>query len=101
MDYRFRDARIWVTEYAYSHRNLDETQEFYRQSEEYLDRHENVDRYSYFGAFRFHVSNIGPNATFLNVDGKLTDIGLWYLGLSGSGVHLTPKAAAKWRLQTT
>ena len=84
---RFPDARIWVTEYAYADRNLDETQEFYRQSEEYLDNHPNVDRYSYFGAFRSHVSNIGPNATFLNADGQLTDIGLWYLGFDDSEIH--------------
>ena len=83
---RFVDARIWVTEYAYANRELDETQEFYHQSEEYLDNHANVDRYSYFGAFRSDVSNVGPNAPFLNGDGQLTDIGMWYLELNGTGV---------------
>jgi hypothetical protein len=86
LDRRFPDTRIWVTEYAYAHRNLDETKEFYQQSEQYLDYYEKVDRYSYFGAFRSGVSNVGPNATFLNNAGQLTDIGLWYLGLDGSGV---------------
>lgn len=53
---------------------------------QYLDGHEKVDRYSYFGAFRSDVSNVGPNATFLNAAGQLTDIGTWYLGFDGSGV---------------
>jgi len=55
-------------------------------SAEYFDRLDYVERYSYFGAFRSKKSNVGPNAPFLNNDGKLTDIGAWYLGLSGTGV---------------
>ena len=44
-----------------------------------------VDRYSYFGSFRSDVSNVGPNAAMLTQDGKLTDIGSWYLGGSATG----------------
>jgi hypothetical protein len=39
----------------------------------------NITHYSYFGAFRSDVSNVGPNATMLTKNGKLTDIeaGTW------------------------
>ena len=40
----------------------------------------NVTRYSYFGAFRSDVSNVGPNVPFLTPKGTLTDIGRWYMG---------------------
>ena len=42
--------------------------------------HRNVTRYSYFGAFRSDVSNVGPNVAMLTEKGQLTDIGSWYLG---------------------
>lgn len=45
----------------------------------------NITRYSYFGAFRSDVSNVGANAAFLTSNGKLTDIGSWYLGGSVTG----------------
>lgn len=51
-----------------------------------------VKRYSYFGAFRSSVSNVGPNAAFLTQDGKLTDIGSWYLG--GTATGKVPHGAA-------
>ena len=44
-----------------------------------------ISRYSYFGSFRSDVSNIGPNAAMLTSDGKLTDIGSWYLGGGATG----------------
>ena len=37
----------------------------------------NVTHYSYFGAFRSDVSNIGANSAMLTQNGKLTDIGSW------------------------
>lgn len=40
----------------------------------------NVTHYSYFGAFRSDVSNVGPNAAMLTEKGGLTDIGSWYMG---------------------
>lgn len=49
----------------------------------------NVTRYAYFGAFRSDVSNVGPNAAMLTQDGKLTDIGSWYLG--GEATNNIPK----------
>lgn len=55
-------------------------------SAEYLDRLPYIERYSFFGAFRSSVSNIGTNATMLSVGGRLTDIGKWYLGRVGNGV---------------
>lgn len=52
----------------------------------------NVTHYSYFGAFRSDVSNVGPNAAMLTQDGKLTDIGAWYLAETATGA--IPKGAA-------
>lgn len=72
--------KIWVTEYAYPHGNLEESQRFFNESAEYFDRLEEVERYSYFGAFRSDRSNVGPYAAFLTETGKLTDIGSLYLG---------------------
>ena len=31
------------------------------------------------------MSNVGPNAALLTQDGKLTDIGAWYLGQKATG----------------
>ncbi|KAG5928573.1 hypothetical protein E4U42_000381 [Claviceps africana] len=81
------DAEIWVTEYAYAHHDLQATQAFYNQTAEYFDRIDYVGRYSYFGAFRSTNSNVGPNAAFLNGDGRLTDIGSWYSGFGATGVN--------------
>ena len=82
---RFPGTKIWVTEYAYAHQNLAPTQEFYDQSIAYLDGSSLIERYSYFGAFRSQVSNVGANATFLNTGGKLTQIGARYLGVGTTG----------------
>jgi hypothetical protein len=57
----------------------------------------NLTHYSYFGAFRSDVSNVGPNAAMLNQDGKLTDIGSWYMG--GVATNVVPKGAGG-RIQT-
>jgi hypothetical protein len=51
----------------------------------------NVTRYSYFGAFRSSVSNVGPNAAMLDQNGKLTDIGSWYMG--GVATNNVPKGS--------
>jgi hypothetical protein len=53
----------------------------------------NITRYSYFGSFRSDASNVGPNAAMLTQDGKLTDIGSWYLG--GNATGAVPKGAAE------
>jgi hypothetical protein len=37
---------------------------------------------------------VGPNAAFLNENGKLTDIGSWYLGGPATGVVPDPNAKA-------
>lgn len=44
-----------------------------------------ITHYSYFGAFRSSVSNVGPDAAMLTQKGELTDIGAWYLGQPGTG----------------
>jgi hypothetical protein len=55
----------------------------------------NVTHYSYFGAFRSSVSNVGPNAAMLDPAGKLTDIGSWYMG--GVATHNAPKESGATR----
>ena len=77
---------MWITEYNFDNQDLLATQAFYNISAEYFDRLEFVERYSLFGAFRSDVSNVGPNAAMLDPNGKLTDIGAWYLGRQGTGV---------------
>ncbi|ORY16033.1 glycosyl hydrolase catalytic core-domain-containing protein [Clohesyomyces aquaticus] len=76
----YPNMTIWVTEYGYPNQNLKDTQSFFNTSMEWFDRIENITHYSYFGAFRSSVSNIGPNSAMLTQSGKLTDIGSWYLG---------------------
>lgn len=51
-----------------------------------------ITHYSYFGAFRSSVSNVGPNAAMLTQKGQLTDIGAWYLGDKATGAK--PKGGA-------
>lgn len=75
-----------MTEYAYANQDLPTTQQFFNQSASYMDGLSYLERYSYFGAFRSDVSNVGPNATFLNNAGRLTDIGSLYLGFGLTGV---------------
>jgi len=89
----YPNLTIWVTEFAYHHQTLPVTQSFFNTSIEYLDRLDYVSRYSYFGSFRSSLSNVGPNAAMLNQDGKLTDIGSWYLGGSATGV--VPKSESR------
>ena len=99
-----------MTEFADANVNLKDSQTFYNQSSSYLDRTEyihhgrrtfsqtinqycrNITRYSYFGAFRSDVSNVGPNSAMLTQDGKLTDIGSFYLG--GGKIGTVPKGEA-------
>lgn len=83
---RWPGVEIWITEYAYAHKPLEETQDFFNQTVEWFDSQDYIGRYSYFGAFRSDTSNVGPNAAFLNNDGDLTDIGAWYLGNDATGV---------------
>lgn len=78
-------SEIWVTEFADAGVSLSESQDFYNQSTSYLDRLTYIGKYSYFGAFRSDVSNVGPNAAFLTAKGKLTDIGSWYIGQKATG----------------
>lgn len=62
------------------------TEAFFNTTLEYLDRLDYVARYSWFGAFRSDVSNVGPSGAMLDAHGKLTDLGDWYLGRAGTGV---------------
>lgn len=91
----YPNTSIWLTEYALNDQPLSTTQDFFNTSAEYFDRLDYVDRYSYFGSFRSSVSNVGYNATMLDQDGKLTDIGSWYLG--GSSTGNVPKASGASR----
>ena len=79
----FPGIPLWVTELGFAHQSLTVTQGFFNASVEYLDRLEYVQRYSWFGAFRADVSNVGPNGAMLSDRGEVTEIGKWYLGRSG------------------
>lgn len=81
----YPNTSIWVTEYALANADLKDTQAFFQTSAEYFDRLDYIERYSYFGSFRSSVSNVGPNVAMLTQDGKLTDIGSWYLGGAATG----------------
>ncbi|KAK5016388.1 hypothetical protein LTR39_002108 [Cryomyces antarcticus] len=82
----YPNMTVWVTEYADASVSLQASQSFANQSSEYFDRIDYITHYSYFGSFRSSASNVGPNAAMLNQDGKLTDIGSWYLGGAATGV---------------
>ncbi|KAI2602184.1 glycoside hydrolase family 128 protein [Hypoxylon sp. NC1633] len=82
----FPNVTQWITEYNWDNQDLATTQTFYNMSSEYFDRMDSVGRYSLFGSFRSSDSNVGPNAAMLNNDGRLTDIGAWYLGIDAAGV---------------
>ncbi|KAJ4194781.1 hypothetical protein NW755_002198 [Fusarium falciforme] len=79
------NAEIWVTEYAYAHQDPGPTDAFFRQTLKWFDESDFIGRYTYFGAFRSGISNVGPNAALLTNDGGLTDIGAEYLGLNTTG----------------
>ncbi|KAI7618995.1 glycoside hydrolase family 128 protein, partial [Hortaea werneckii] len=81
----YPNMTMWVTEYACADCELEEAQQFYNQSADYFDRLDYVTHYSYFGAFRSDVSNVGKNAAMLTQKGELTDIGAWYLGQEATG----------------
>ncbi|KAG9190222.1 hypothetical protein G6011_08310 [Alternaria panax] len=83
---------VWVTEYGYPNQPLEETQTFYNQSAGSFDSWPNITHYSYFGAFRSDVSNVGANAAMLTQNGELTDIGSWYMG--GVATNNVPEASA-------
>ncbi|KAL5118487.1 hypothetical protein ACEQ8H_003663 [Pleosporales sp. CAS-2024a] len=89
---KWPNLTVWVTEYGYPNQKLDTTQSFYNMSAQAFDRWANITHYSYFGAFRSSVSNVGPNAAMLTQDGKLTSIGSWYMG--GVATNNIPKSAA-------
>jgi len=79
-------VEIWVTEYALAHNDLSATQSHFNTTLEWFDEEDFIGGYTYFGAFRSEDSNVGPEATFLNNGGELTDLGGWYLGFGATGV---------------
>ena len=74
-----------MTEYAYAHQDPQLTEQFFKQTLKWFDESAFIGRYTYFGAFRSDVSNVGPNAAFLSNSGGLTTIGAQYLGLNTTG----------------
>ncbi|KAI0403799.1 glycoside hydrolase family 128 protein [Xylaria palmicola] len=94
----FPNKTQWITEYNLNDQDLTTTQGFYNTSADYFDRLDSVARYSYFGSFRSEDSNVGPNAVMLNNDGKLTDIGSWYLGGTATGVDPQSGLAVRGRV---
>jgi hypothetical protein len=89
----YQNMTMWVTEFALANSSLSATQSYYNETIPFLDRVPYITHYSYFGAFRSSVSNVGPNAAFLTGKGLLTDIGAWYLGEKATGNIPTTGAA--------
>ncbi|KAH3920111.1 hypothetical protein HBI56_035030 [Parastagonospora nodorum] len=92
---KWPNLTVWVTEYGYPNKGLEETQMFFNMSAQAFDRWPNVTHYSYFGAFRSSVSNVGANAAMLTQNGELTDIGSWYIG--GAATNNIPKSSSASR----
>lgn len=90
-----------MTEYGFADQDLATTQAFFNESAEYFDRLDSIGRYSYFGAFRAAVSNVGPDAAMLSNDGRLTDVGAWYLGEAAAATGVDPESGARsWKGKT-
>lgn len=85
---------IWVTEFADAHNALRATQSNDNTTVGYFDGLARIERYSYFGAFRSDVSNVGVNATFLDQCGRLTDLGAWYLNMPSQAKGVVPQSSA-------
>jgi hypothetical protein len=75
---RWPGVRLWMTEWADPNQSLSVTQQEWTQSLLYLDSQPDIDKHSYFGAFRSYASNVGYNASMLDSCGNLTDIGAIY-----------------------
>ncbi|KNG44330.1 glycoside hydrolase family 128 protein [Stemphylium lycopersici] len=86
---KWPNMTVWVTEYGFPNQDLEATQSFYNMSASSFDSWPNITHYSYFGAFRSDVSNVGANAAMLTQDGELTDIGSWYMG--GAATNNVPE----------
>jgi hypothetical protein len=89
---KYPGKEVWITEYGYPKQSLEVSQEFFNMSARSFDSWTNVTHYSYFGAFRSSVSNVGPNAAMLDQKGELTDIGSWYMG--GVATNNVPESGA-------
>ncbi|KAH7410429.1 glycosyl hydrolase catalytic core-domain-containing protein [Phaeosphaeria sp. MPI-PUGE-AT-0046c] len=91
----FESMAAHIGQFGYPNQGLEETQAFWNMSARSFDTWPNITHYSYFGAFRSSVSNVGPNAAMLTQDGKLTSIGSWYMG--GKATNNIPmKSGASW-----
>jgi hypothetical protein len=99
---------IWVTEFAEPDATLAATQQFFNQSTSYLSKLPYLDRYAWFGTFRADTASsfVGPNVSFLDDGGQLTDLGSWYLGghatgnlpLDGVAATIEPLGRLVWGL---
>ncbi|KAK6400576.1 hypothetical protein LTR95_019292 [Oleoguttula sp. CCFEE 5521] len=78
----YPNQTMWITEFGLPQQSAAATTEFFNQSLSYFDRTPFVTHYSWFGAFRADVSNVGPNSALLTSKGKLTDMGVSYVGLT-------------------
>jgi len=81
---KFPDKMLWLTEWADSNDSLDSTTTNTKAMLALLDSLSYVERYSYFGAVRSNVCNVGPNAALLDTSGNLNSLGQMYM--SGGSV---------------
>ncbi len=82
----FNNTPIWITELALASASMSDTIAMMNQTLPWLDALSWVQRYAWFGGFRASESNIGPNATFLDNQGQLTELGRMYLGSQAKAV---------------
>ncbi|KAH8886451.1 hypothetical protein GQ53DRAFT_875619 [Thozetella sp. PMI_491] len=74
---------VWITEFASTNWDdnnplpQDHLEDFVRQSVQYLDTLDWVERYAWFGAMR-DVGHVGRNAALLDGNGQLTNLGKIY-----------------------
>nr|OQO32123.1 hypothetical protein B0A51_00966 [Rachicladosporium sp. CCFEE 5018] len=78
----YPNQTMWITEFGLPQQSAAATTEFFNQSLSYFDRTPFVTHYSWFGAFRADVSNVGPNSALLTSKGQLTNMGASYVGLT-------------------
>lgn len=77
---------MWIIEYNFVYQSFEDMQVFYKIFVEYFDCLDFVEWYFLFGVFRSDVLNVGFNVVMLSNDGRLMDIGVWYLGKEFIGV---------------
>jgi hypothetical protein len=87
---------LWVTEYAPPFRHTTpETLQLFKDMMAFLDGSPDIERYSYWPAYRSAQTPKGwnPDMAMLKDDGTYSKVGGWYLGVSAAPRLMTPFAS--------